>query len=793
MVLALAPVAVAAPLGCTGSATVGTFQLMVRPFSEGAPLPLKSVAEIPGGSRLIWDPIHLMLPASKDAEVAAVLVPPSDGDGNLLTLEPRKAHERTEWQLPERPRVIALIYGPQGLSEGKIKSLVTHSPDLLKELADYAEQSSQVESLVQQLANAEQGGGSANAVLKGFSSQYGVALPTIDSKTPSNQQASTLLQALLPASNAYDPLAARTVQVQQTGGLAAAMAGMFFGNPVALAAGGASLFENLRTAIFPGTQFRSAYTQADDGGMALCTKSAGPQAKTKPAYLWAYRAPEFKKPVVSLAGTPHIAAGSKSPVAITLASGSSLRDLAFARSWRMTAAGSSAAVPVAVQIDSANSLSLDLSKEKLSPGEYQLAATWDWDEVPVAGKLDVREYGAFGHVALARGEQDKLVEGSGRQSVTFTGADFEFLEKAALESSAPGAAAEAVTFTLPLGKRAGPQNSIQVNIDTSKQGSYRLLITQSDGVAHAIQLTILPPNPKISNLPVRLNAGETREAIHLEGRGLERIEAISSDAGTITGKPGPRGWTGKVALRDGLAKGQTFALNLKVQGLEQSLNVPDAIEVEGPRPKIRSVQKSLAGDPGVQIAGDELPAGTAAGLVLTVDHIDQDGQPSLQLGCANGHLRQALTLSPGEPSSGASLSSAGPGALYVSVDPGAVGYAGCALTATVILVSEGRSDPFVLGRVIRVPQLDKFELTSERVGDSSYAGTLQGRDLDVIEKTGWDAAVGVPVESIPTPVPGDPTHQTLRVILPWPAPAPHAALYVWLRGESKGRKTAVTD
>ena len=793
MVLALAPAGWAAPLGCTGSTTLGTFQLMVRPFSEGAPLPLKSVAEIPGGSRLIWDPVHLMLPGSKDAEVAAVLVPPSNGEGDLLTLEPRKAHQRTEWQLPERPRVIAVIYGPQGLSEGKIKSLVTHNPDLLKQLADYAEQSSQVESLVQQLANAEQNGGSANAVLKGFSSQYGVALPTVDTKAPSNQQASALLGALLPASNAYDPLSARTVQVQQTGGLAAAMAGMFFGNPVALAAGGASLFENLRTAIFPGTQFRSAFTQADDDGMALCTKSAEPQAKMKSAYLWAYRAPEFKKPVISLAGTPHVPVGSKSSVAIDLGDGSALRDLAFARDWKLIGAGDNPAVPVSVQFDSPEKMTVDLSKAKVHPGEYQLAATWDWAPVQAAGKIDVRAYSDFSHVTLANGERDKLVEGSGSQSVTLTGADFEFLEKAGIESSGRGAPATDVSFALPQGKRAGPQNSVQVNIETSKQGSYHLLLTQSDGVAHAIPLTILPPNPKISNLPVRLNAGEMREAIHLEGSGLERIEAISSDAGTVTGKPGPHGWSGKVALKSGLTKGETFALSLKVQGLEKSLDVPDAIEIEGPRPKIRSVQKSLAGDPGVQIANDELPAGTAAGLVLTVDHIDDAGQPSLQLGCANGNLRNALTLSPGEPSGGASLSSAGPGALYLSVDPGTVGYAGCTLTATVSMDSEGHSDPFVLGHVVRIPQLEKFALTSEKVGDSSYAGTLQGRDLDVIEMTGWDAAHGVPVESIPTPVSGDPTQQTLRVVLPWPAPAPHAPLYVWLRGETKGRKTAVTD
>ena len=125
------------------------------------------MAAIPAGSRLIWNPVHLTPQASSSAEVAAVLVPASDGD--LITLEPRKAGTRTEWQLLERPQVIALIFGPQGLSEGKIRSLVTRNQDLLKQLADYAEQSSQVESLVQELADAEQSGGSADCRTQGSS------------------------------------------------------------------------------------------------------------------------------------------------------------------------------------------------------------------------------------------------------------------------------------------------------------------------------------------------------------------------------------------------------------------------------------------------------------------------------------------------------------------------------------------------------------------------------------------------------------------------------------------------
>jgi hypothetical protein len=144
--MAVTPVAAAVPMVCAGATSLGTFQLSVHPFSQGSPLPLKSVAEIPGGARLIWNPVHPMPHVSTSAEVAVVLAPTSDGD--LTILGARKAGTRTEWQLLDRPQVIALIYGPQGLSEGKIKSLVTHDRELLKQLADYAEQSSQVESLV---------------------------------------------------------------------------------------------------------------------------------------------------------------------------------------------------------------------------------------------------------------------------------------------------------------------------------------------------------------------------------------------------------------------------------------------------------------------------------------------------------------------------------------------------------------------------------------------------------------------------------------------------------------------
>ena len=59
----------------------------------------------------------------------------------------------------------------------------------------------------------------------------------------------------------------------------------------------------------------------------------------------------------------------------------------------------------------------------------------------------------------------------------------------------------------------------------------------------------------------------------------------------------------------------------------------------------------------------------------------------------------------------------------------------------------------------------------------------------MIERAGWDTHTGLAVDDLPKPVASERDRQTLRVALPWPAPAPHAPVYIWLRGESEGRIT----
>lgn len=776
----------AAPRGCTGSASLGTFRIAVRRPGGGLALPVKSVSTIPPGSHLLWDPAHLSPRLSEKGEVTVILVP---AHGDLIALEPHKAGAHAEWALPAVPSVLVLALGPQGLSVNKVKSLVARNEDLVTQLADYAEQTSEVEALVQELANSEDSGKSTDAALKGFSSQYGVSLPKLDSKAPSDQQAALLLRAVLPAANSYDPLAPASSQMQQSVGLAASVAGLFFGNGVGLAAGGTVLISNLKTALFPGTEMRSAFAQAAGADtLALCTKNVTPKSRTRIAYLWAYRAPNLKPPVVAVAGPAHLPVGVKSAVQLKAAEGAAVKDLDRARDWRLVpvAGGPPVSIPAAVRADS---LELDLTKVNALPGDYRLTASWDWDPLSL-GTVHLHAFADFSTVRIAPESRNRLVEGSGRVAVKLTGADFEFVDKVAIRKASAKSPASPLEFELPVGKRAGDQESMDVEVDTAAPGNYRLVLAQLDGKTHELPLTVLPPNPRISNLPLRVNAGEAEEELHLEGSGLDRIEAISSPAGAITGSAEGKVWT--IRPNADLRAGERFPLSIKVKGLEQPLTAQDAVETVGPRPTIVSVRRSMPPNAGVELREDELPAGTTVGMVLSVRGIHTGSHPRLELGCDEGDSKRTLALSPDQTSQGASLTFAGEGELYLSLDAGVVGYAGCVLSATLRTQPEGPSKPIRLGRVMRVPKLEQFNLTAEQVGPAAYAGTLKGRDLDLVEKTGWDAQHGIAVDAIPAPLTGEPGKQSLRVVLPWPAPAPHSPLYVWLRGEAEGRRTPVS-
>lgn len=304
LVLSVGVVAAAPPIGaCPAGRPLVLFDIGVT-SSEPEFAPVRSLNRLEGGSKLVYKPRE-MFGATDDAEVALISIPTTP-TGVLGVLEAQKASQPAEWVIPSRAAAIALVYGPQGLSLNKISNLVRHDAQLITQLATYAEKSAQTEELMETLASWERSGSgqTLEAALQGFSSRYGVALPALTRGATTDQQALTLMRALHPALATFDPLApSQAGRLQQSGSLAASVAGLFLGNPVGLATAGGAMFLNLRSIMFPGSEFRTALAQQSGDSSVLCAKREVNKSRTKFVYLWAWKFPGAPAP--RLEGMPY--------------------------------------------------------------------------------------------------------------------------------------------------------------------------------------------------------------------------------------------------------------------------------------------------------------------------------------------------------------------------------------------------------------------------------------------------------------------------------------------------------
>jgi len=471
----------------------------------------------------------------------------------------------------------------------------------------------------------------------------------------------------------------------------------------------------------------------------------------------------------AIAGAQHLPLSLKSAVR-----GTSLQHLERAHDWRLVSASSAVSFPVNVTC-APEALTLDLTRTNAPPGEYRLAAQWDWESFTLRGGLYLHTLDSLESARVAQSSQDRLLAAGGRVPVELTGADFQFVEKVAMERVGKRRS-EPVTldFSLPKGRRGGEQHSLETEIDTNTlyPGSYRLLLTQADQKTRTVPVTVHPPVPKFDNLPVRLNLGEAEQPLPLRGAPLDRIEGISTPAGDVTLASG----SAAIKLREGLHAGDEFPLELKLRGIEQPVVLAKAIVIAGRRPRITAVRKSSPGELAGALRAGEVPAGAQVSFELSVDHLDPGG--IVDLTCADKTMRVPART-------------AGAGVLFFAIDPGTIGQSGCKLAAIVTVPATGASPPMALGRVVRLPRIALFRLTDEKLGDAIYAGVIEGLDLETIARTGWDEQTGLPVEGLPTAHAVETQRQTLKIALPWPAPSPHAPLYIWLRGESQGRPTGV--
>jgi hypothetical protein len=195
----------------------------------------------------------------------------------------------------------------------------------------------------------------------------------------------------------------------------------------------------------------------------------------------------------------------------------------------------------------------------------------------------------------------------------------------------------------------------------------------------------------------------------------------------------------------------------------------------------------LRSDLQIALRAGELPAGVQIGIMMQVSAAGSE--PSVTLKCRNTNA-ETVRVQAGAEKDGVKLNAMQADTLFLSLDPG-IWPGGCLITAVLENGRTGVSEPFELGRVLRLPRIDEFKLTEESAGEGSYVGILTGSDLELIGKTGWDASSGHAALGLPSPIAGEGNKQSLRIRVAWPSPSPRSPLFIWFRGEQEGRATTV--
>lgn len=797
----------APPLVCPGGTALGRFTLTVVPPEGGTPRSLETVNRLLEGDTISYHPTEIDSPAAKKTQIALLLVP-SEGSKILVT-EPRSADQDTSWKVPFRAELATLVWGPAGLDKSKVTNLVAKNDELIGELADYAEKTEETQALIDAITRQQSldTGQTMDAAVASFASGYPSA--KLNRAQPVDMQLGSLLHSVNPTLSTYDPLAQNPEQqAAQTAGLAAAVAGLFFGaNGVGLAATGGAVLVNLHSLVFPHTLFLSALTQTDPTApasadaanqpTALCGSKPPAASRTEFAFLWAVRFPDVAAPALSLKSSVNIPVGLKSTVSLVA------KDWKFVprfQNWRLvsdddnTPADGPVSVPVSAQVNTTEkTIELDLSSTKLKPGTWKLAANWDWEPATVAGNLILHDFPVFKSAHLTPDSQDELTAGAGTFDLQLTGDDFEFVKTIDYEKQGdPFAEPQSLPFHWPKEPVTGPEPSLKVRLDAKplETGDYVFLIAQTDGKKHQVPFKVLPAPPSVTGTPVVLNTGVDSQTVLLHGTSLDRVEEITADDAQFTLGDAGDGTTRSVTVKvapDAKA-GTLMAAELKVKDFAAPVSVDDAFLIAGPRPAITRVRESLQSNLGITLNPGEMAASSPVSFEAGVLHAPAVSE--IDLSCANSPDSAPLKITMGEAKDAVKLAQESADTVFLSFLPKIIGPPGCAVDATLVTPKSGRSERRKLGVIVLLPQIDSFQITNEKASETSYVASLEGRDLEGITKVGWDPQTGTPVDAIPMPVAGAGNKESLRIAVPWPAPTPHASLYIWLRGEDRGRLTS---
>ncbi len=744
LLLAAIPSAYAAaePL-CPGGAAVAHFRLQVQRPGESRWLLLETLNALKKDDTVSYVPSDP--PPGEDQSKAEVvlLLAPQEGQA-VIALARKPALGRQQWKIPADVAVVAVAYGPNGWGGGRLETMLRRDPEMLNQLAVYGARTTQVEELVD--AMARQDPQNMEAALRGLATG-GAGGARLDRNATVDQQALTMLRTLNPALATYDPLAAEPkVRWQQSAGLAAAVAGLFLGNTVAVAATSATLFLNLRTVAFPRTEFRSALRREG----ALCGKP-GAGSGVRFAYLWARRLPSGTAPALAMAEAGHWPEGMTGTVAFT----GGAETLGQVQRWRwVDAAGGT--VPV---VGSLREGALVVSKPP-PPGRYSLAGDWDWAPVHAVGAVTVYAWPEWAAMGLDAASADALQAGKGRVRLRLKGADFQFVARVAVESMTDRLA-EAVVARFVVGKGAVRELEIEVDTDRLRVGAHRILLTRTDGAKHSFVAMVHGEWPILSSLPLVIRENGETQRLRLNGERLGEIERWEIEGGTAE-------WVRErqelvVRLRPEGATGAERSLTAWVGGRHLPLRWAKAVRVLPAAVSVVAVQRAAREIGSVELMDAEVEAGELVSVAVRLSG-PLAGDAPRTVRC--GTMERAEQTGPAE--------------WFLVVRPEAK--PGCVVAVEL----EPGGAEVAIGTVIRRPELHGFVMTEESAGAGRFLGELSGKYLERIERVGWEGQEGAAVAELPTG-----GGQKLRIAVPWPPPTPHAPLFVWLRGESNGRRTRV--
>jgi hypothetical protein len=766
---------------CSGGVSTGAFRIKVKTPTGGDPLPIRRMNIIPANSKLLYEPLQMPENLKKNGRIALVIVP-ADAEQRAASgasvLEAHDANANGEWTVPYRAGVVLLVFGPQGLDEKRLTNLVTKDEDLLDDLARFAQQTVDLEASLEQVNSLD------DEDVDDDPSRPGRA-------TPVEQALFTLTRALNPSSAFFNPLGAGKSIGPTTRSTWAAST--FFDNAGGLFPGSGAL-GMVRQWLMPDSEFRAVYAETTEvDGLALCAQKQIGKSKNRIVYMWGYKPVNSGAPKLSVPQLIYFPSGARSTFSMRIAAPDDWALTNNVHDWALASASTNKEIPVRVRPAARGWMDIDLRKTVINPGAYKLKGRWDWDTVVVEGDLHVSPLGDMKLAHVTAESQLHLVEGTGMIPFELEGTDFEFVEHVTLKrAGALGAANTELEYRLPAGWRAGPQNKLELEIDGSRyrSGDYLLAMQQSGGSSKDVPMTIMPPLPRISGLPLRLNSGEPRQQITLRGSGLDRIESFESDGVKFELAPAATDTQRDVTVL--LASNNTTGLRIpaayRLTGLSTPIRLPVAFQVAGPKPRLASATAGAPDDQPVAMRDGEVLAGSIASFTLKAENADAPA--TLNIECSEPGLQiQPLKIRLGERRADAKLGSIGAGTWFVTFDPGTVGQSGCTLNGTIETDASGRSASLALGKVVRLPRMDNLVWTDEK-SQGGYAAVLHGTDLETIERIGWDAQNGVPVTAVPKTT-GD--KQSLKLTLPWPPPSPLAPLQIWLRGDPQPRTAKVAS